>query len=62
MPLAVSKPPRLALQQLVEKVADKLLIWKGRLLHWSGRLTLIKTTLSAIPIYTLISIALPPWL
>jgi hypothetical protein len=26
-----------------------------------GRLTLIKTTLSAIPIYTAISIALPPW-
>jgi hypothetical protein len=39
-----------------------LLIWKGKLLHQSGRLTLVTTTLSALLIYTAISIELPPWL
>jgi hypothetical protein len=28
----------------------------------SGRLTLIKTTLSAIPLYTAFNVELPPWL
>jgi hypothetical protein len=62
IPLAITKLSRSALQPLVEKVVDRLPIWKGHLLHQSGRLVLIKTMLSAIPIYTLISVALPPWL
>jgi hypothetical protein len=43
IPLAITKHPRSALQPLVEKVADRLPIWKGRLLHRSSRLVLIKT-------------------
>jgi hypothetical protein len=31
-------------------------------MHKSGHLVLVKTTLSAMPIYTMISISLPPWL
>jgi hypothetical protein len=62
IPFAITKLPRSALQPLVEKVANRLPIWKGHLLYRAGRLVLIKTTLSAISIYTLISIALPPWL
>jgi hypothetical protein len=30
--------------------------------HQSGRLTLIKTTLAAMPVYSAISLELPPWL
>jgi hypothetical protein len=34
------------------------MVWKGRLMNQSGRLTLIKTTLSTVLIYTSISIYL----
>jgi hypothetical protein len=46
--------------QLVS-TASKHPAWKGKLLHWSGRLTLVRTTLSAIPIYTTISIDKALW-
>jgi hypothetical protein len=61
VPLSLTKLPKLALQPLLDRAADRLPIWKGRLLHRCGRLTLIKSTLSAIPIYTMINVALPPW-
>jgi hypothetical protein len=62
MPLSVYKLPHSSLQPIADKMAGKLPAWKGRLLHRSGRLTLIKTTLAAIPVYTTISIEFPPWL
>jgi hypothetical protein len=42
-------------------VADKLLVWKGNLMHKSGRLTLMKTTMSIMPIHSAISLELPAW-
>jgi hypothetical protein len=62
IPLSVSKLPRTSLQPLLDRVADKLPAWRGRLMHRSGRLTLIKITLSAVPIYTSISLGLSQWL
>jgi hypothetical protein len=62
IPLSVSKLPKSALQPLVDQVVDKLPAWHGRLMHRSGQLTLIKTTLSAVPVYTSISLGLPQWL
>jgi hypothetical protein len=59
--LSVTTLPKLALQPLLDHTVDRLPIWKGHLLHRYGRLTLIKSTLSVIPIYTAISVALPPW-
>jgi hypothetical protein len=62
IPLSLYKLPRLMLQPLVDRVTDRLPTWKGSLMHRSGDLTLIKTTLSAILVYTSIGIRLPPWL
>jgi hypothetical protein len=62
IPLSVTKLSRSALQKLLDKVANKLPIWKGKLIHRSGRLTLIKTTMSAITVYTSISMGLLGWL
>jgi hypothetical protein len=62
IPLSVSRLPRSALQPLLDKVTDKLPIWKGKLMHRTGRLTLIKTTMTAVPVYTYISMGLPGWL
>jgi hypothetical protein len=58
--ISVHKLPKTTLQSLVDRVVDKVLIWKGGLMHRRGRLTLIKTTLSAILVYTSIRIKLPP--
>jgi hypothetical protein len=55
----VTKLPRSSWQSLIDHVADKLPIWKRNLMHKSGRLTLIKTTLLAIPVHTAISLELP---
>jgi hypothetical protein len=49
-------------QPLVDKVVNRLLPWKGQLMHHSGQVMLIKTTLVDIPVYTTIAQSLPQWL
>jgi hypothetical protein len=49
MSLSVNKLPKIALQPLIDRMADPLPAWKGHLMHCSGRLTLIKITLVATP-------------
>jgi hypothetical protein len=61
IPLSIRKLPKSAVQLIVDKMADRLLAWKGLLRHHSGCLALIKSTLAAVPVYTAISHALPPW-
>jgi hypothetical protein len=46
---------------LVDKAADRLPIWKGSMMNHSDRFALIKSTLSAIPLYTSIGLGLPGW-
>jgi hypothetical protein len=62
IPLSVTKLPRSALHPLLDRVVEKLLVWKGRLMHHSGQLALVKFALMAIPIYTSIRVGLPTWL
>jgi hypothetical protein len=62
IPLVVGKLPRSALEPILEKVMNALLVWKGRLMHKSGRHTLIQSTISPILVYTTISLHLPLWL
>jgi hypothetical protein len=61
IPLSVSKLPRSSWWQLIDRVVHKLPVWKGALMHKSGRLTLIKTTPATIPMHTDISVELPGW-
>lgn len=61
IPLSVTKLPKVALQPILDRVANRLPIWKGQLMNKSALLALIKTTMSAIPIHTLISIKVPNW-
>jgi hypothetical protein len=60
LPLSVHQLPKLALQPMLDNMADRLQSWKGKLLNRTGRQALIKSTLATIPIYTAISIKLPP--
>jgi hypothetical protein len=46
---------------LIEKIARKLATWKALLLTQSGRLILIKSVLTAIAVYHILSLDLPPW-
>jgi hypothetical protein len=62
LPLSTTKLPKSALQPLIDRIVDKLLAWKGRILHHSGRLTLIKMMMCAVLICTTISISPPGWL
>jgi hypothetical protein len=61
MPLLVHKMLKSALQPLLDNMVDRLLAWRGKLMHRNGRLALIKSTLAAIPVYTVISYHLTPW-
>ena len=36
---------------LIQKIKNKLAFWKGRVLSQAGRLTLIKSTLTSLPLY-----------
>jgi hypothetical protein len=57
----VNKPPKTGFQPLIDKMANKLPNWKGNLMNRSGWLVLVKSTLSAMPVYISVSIGLPPW-
>jgi hypothetical protein len=61
VPLLVTKLPRSAWKPLLDKAADHLPTWKGSLMNRSGRLALIKSTLSTILIYVCIGMGLPAW-
>jgi hypothetical protein len=56
------KLPKSSLLILVDQMVDLVPAWKGRLLHRSGCLSLINSTLAAISVYTTMSQELPTWL
>jgi hypothetical protein len=62
IPLSIGKLPKTVLQPIVDQMADRVPTWKGGLMHRSGRLTLIKSTLAAMPVYTSIAMRLSKWL
>jgi hypothetical protein len=53
LPLSVKKLPKNIFLELIDKIADKLTGWKSALIHTAGRLTLVKSVLTAIPIHHL---------
>jgi hypothetical protein len=61
MSLSPKKLPKSAWQPLIDRLADKLPLRKGNLMNCSGRLVLIKSTLSAIPLYISIGLGFPAW-
>jgi hypothetical protein len=49
------------MQPLVDKDANRILAWKGRLLNMSGRLVLVQSTLCAIPMQISMAVKVVPW-
>jgi hypothetical protein len=60
-PLLVTKLPNMVLQPLFDKMANKLLAWNGNHMNSNGRLALVKSTLSVMPIYVSVSLGLLSW-
>jgi hypothetical protein len=59
--LSIRKLPRSSFNELINKIADKLPGWKAAIISPAGRATLIKSVLTAIPIYHLIALNCPKW-
>jgi len=61
LPLSLRKLRRVEVQPLIDRVASKLPAWKEKLMDKAGRLTLVKSVLSAMPVYFLTVFSLPKW-
>lgn len=61
MPLDITAPDRQTYMPLIEKIERKIQGWKERLISRGGRLQLINSVLSSIPIYFMTSFLLPQW-
>uniref|UniRef100_A0A453EH90 Uncharacterized protein n=2 Tax=Aegilops tauschii subsp. strangulata TaxID=200361 RepID=A0A453EH90_AEGTS len=59
IPLTTCRPSAGQLQPLVDKVAGRLPTWKTWLMKRAGRLNLVKSALSAIPVHQLLAFAPP---
>ena len=59
IPLTVGRPTAAQLQPLVDGIAGRLPSWKANLMNKPGRLALVKSVLSAIPVHQLLAYAPP---
>lgn len=61
IPLSTGRLRKKDIERLIQKVQGHLPTWKAGFLQKPGHLSLVKTTLSAIPIHTIIAVKLPAW-
>jgi hypothetical protein len=61
LPLHFRNPTRPMMQQVVNKIGNRLSGWKRNLLSYPGRETLVKTILSALPTYFMTVFKLQKW-
>jgi hypothetical protein len=61
VPLHFTKLRRVDIQPVIDKIIKRIAGWRGRLLSYAGRLTLLRACLASIPIYLLSIIKFPRW-
>jgi len=61
VPVSYKRPAKADWMPLIKKVEKKRYGWKGKLLSMGGRLTLVNSVLSAIPMYYMSVYKLPSW-
>lgn len=61
MPLSITKPRKEAFIPLIEKIERKLGGWKGKMISRGGRLQLVQSVLSTVPVYHMSCFCLPQW-
>jgi hypothetical protein len=62
LPLSYKRLPKSSLQPIVDNVCRRLSPWLSKFYTSAGRLVLIKSVVTAIPIYLSIAMDLPQWL
>jgi len=60
IPLVTYKPKTSDYEDLLIRFNKKLAGWQGKFINFAGRVTLIKSVLSALPVYHMQSTLLPP--
>jgi hypothetical protein len=58
IPLTVGRLLALALQPLIDSIADRLPLWKAGMMTKAGRLALVKSVLMAIPLHQIVVLGL----
>lgn len=61
IPLHHDKLMKEDVQPLVDKILKRMAGWRGKLLSYAGKLTLIKSCLASIPVYLLSFFKFPKW-
>lgn len=61
LPLSIQRPNNAAFLPLLEKLESRMEGWKSRLISRGGRLVLMNSVLSSIPIFFMSSFILPKW-
>uniref|UniRef100_A0A0A8ZUL3 Reverse transcriptase domain-containing protein n=1 Tax=Arundo donax TaxID=35708 RepID=A0A0A8ZUL3_ARUDO len=61
LPISNKKLRKSDLVSWLEKIADRLPGWKASFMNLTGRATMVRTVLSAIPVYLLIAMNVPKW-
>lgn len=61
VPLHFDKLSRENLQFLIDKILARIAGWRGKLLSYLGKITLIKSCLASIPLYLLSFFKFPKW-
>ncbi|KAJ3689792.1 hypothetical protein LUZ61_018956 [Rhynchospora tenuis] len=62
LPLTIRKPKKIHFKPLVDAFQKKLDGWQSKFLSLGGRLTLVKSVLTALPLHYMQVIKLPSWL
>lgn len=61
LPLTLTQPNKALFLPLIEKVEARLEGWKGRFISRGGRLLLMNSVLSSIPLYFMAAFLIPMW-
>jgi hypothetical protein len=61
VPLHYTNLRKKDLQPIIDKIIKRIAGWKGRLISYAGRLTLLKACLVSVPIYLMSIIEFPKW-
>ena len=61
LPLHTRQLRRVDIQPVIDKVANRLSTWKGSFINRAGRLKLVNTVLSSMPVYFLTMFDLKKW-